>query len=179
MKNKINMLLLFVIVLILCLAGCGMSNSQFLSKIKESKISLPSFEFTSDIKTVSDFEKKIEGYDDDNIGVVTSWNDEKLKQNDSLIEACGKKNTFTYDNKKTYGYLVVSITDYSAKSKIKPEMNYWYLFSLDKDGNVKAEAAATASDDLYNFNDIVLDESAVKDQMAANILYLEVLKGLH
>ena len=177
MKNKRNFVFaLSVIILIICLAGCGMSNSQFLSKIKESKISLPSY----DIKTVSDFEKKIESYDDDyNIGVITMWNNEKVKKDSSIIRTFEKESNFTYDNKKTYGYLIVSITDFSAKSKIKPEMNYWYLFSLDKDGNVKAEAVASASDDLYNFNDFVSDELAVKDKMEANILYLEMIKGLH
>ena len=55
-----------------------MSNSQFLSKIKESNISLSYF----DIETVSDFEKKMESYDDDNIGVDILWNSEKLKKDD-------------------------------------------------------------------------------------------------
>ena len=181
MKIKKYLTVLLCILLTISFTGCGMTQKEFVSAVRAHQISLS----VEDIKTISDFEEKMESYNDENsewcIDVTTSWNEEKLKEDDSFIKALVEETDFAYDSGKYYGKLDVNTDVFSVDGNVtKEEYTLWYLFSVDKDNNVKMEAAAKSlGHDMFDYSDFVLGDFEVQDRMSADILVLEMMTGFY
>ena len=167
-------------VLILNVAGCGITKDDFITTVRKYKIFDTNTMFK--MQTVSDFEKEMESLNEDGSKFSTridiSWKEE---DEDPFIESLRDKEDFVYDKKKYYGSLRISVAIFSP-ADYSTEKTYadTYLFSLDKDGMVVPEAAAHCSDyKSYNYQDITTEPLSIQDSMNMCLLLTKALKEIY
>ncbi len=180
-SKKISILLLCLLVLI-NVTGCGVTNEEFITSVEDYQIFAEDNSY--EMKTVSDFVKKMDSYNDENDKIMTmvstSWSEEKIKEDSSFIEKIIQDSEFVYDNDKYYGELSVNVCIASAKDySTKEDFTYVYLFSINADKTIVPEASAKYYGSTFDYQEICTDSVSIQDSMTACVLITDIATQMY
>jgi len=179
---KKTLLILTMILLIFNVTGCGITNKEFITLVESYQI------FDEDnsyeMKTVSDFIKKMDSYNDENSKIMTmvstSWSEEKIKEDSSFIEKIKQDGGFVYDKNKYYGKLSVNVCIASTKDySTKDDFTYVYLFSINDDKTIVPEASAKYYGSTYDYEDVCTESASIQDSMTACVLVTDIATQMY
>ena len=177
MIKKISVILI-VFLLIFTFVGCSISRDEFIKSIKSYPISVD-----EKTKTVDDFINQMEELGEENEKITTfvdaSWSEEKISEESDFIQRLKQKKNFVYDDRKYYGELRINVTICSTLDyKTIEDYTYVYLFSLDDNNNVTAEASANYLGNSFDYKELHTEEVQIRDSMSACLILTKTAKSM-